>query len=204
MILFLARAHAGMPMVSLTDLATQRLQVLSFFLLILVVSAVVIGQLWNRLTPWPRLSFRRALGLTVLWGLLFHLVLTMISGARELMTPGAWEKDGATYVLGAEAELREQLLAVRQARLERLRDDLWLYAQDHDGAFPDDEFDPTLPPGMFDTTHTTGARFVYLPAARADVGAEVVAYEPGVFGEARWVLRSSGAIALQPIGEILE
>jgi len=26
-------------------------------------------------------------------------VLTMISGARELMTPGAWEKDGAIYRL---------------------------------------------------------------------------------------------------------
>ncbi len=25
------------------------------------------------------------------------VVLTMISGARELMTPGAWQKDGFTY-----------------------------------------------------------------------------------------------------------
>jgi hypothetical protein len=30
---------------------------------------------------------------------LFLLVLTMISGARELMTPGAWEKKGFTYQL---------------------------------------------------------------------------------------------------------
>ena len=35
----------------------------------------------------------------VVWGSLFVLVLTMISGARELMTPGAWKKDGITYVL---------------------------------------------------------------------------------------------------------
>jgi hypothetical protein len=34
-----------------------------------------------------------------LWGLLFLLILTMISGARELMTPGAWEKHGSTYEL---------------------------------------------------------------------------------------------------------
>jgi hypothetical protein len=34
-----------------------------------------------------------------LWGLLFLLILTMISGARELMTPGAWEKHGSTYRL---------------------------------------------------------------------------------------------------------
>ncbi len=40
----------------------------------------------------------------IIWGLLFVLVLTMISGARELMTPGAWEKEGFTYVLAGEAE----------------------------------------------------------------------------------------------------
>ncbi len=37
--------------------------------------------------------------MVVLWGLLFTVVLAMISGARELMTPGAWEKQGATYRL---------------------------------------------------------------------------------------------------------
>ena len=33
-----------------------------------------------------------------------HVVLAMISGARELMTPGAWEKHGATYRLKEEAK----------------------------------------------------------------------------------------------------
>ena len=47
----------------------------------------------------PKLNFWRALGLTVLWGLLFMVVLTMISGGRELMTPGAWDRQGATYKL---------------------------------------------------------------------------------------------------------
>ena len=28
-----------------------------------------------------------------------EIVLTMISGARELMTPGAWERNGVTYRL---------------------------------------------------------------------------------------------------------
>jgi len=51
------------------------------------------------LTWLPRLSFGRALAGVILWGLLFFIVLTMISGARELMTPGAWKKDGATYKL---------------------------------------------------------------------------------------------------------
>jgi hypothetical protein len=44
-------------------------------------------------------SFGRAVAGVFLWGLLFIIVLTMISGARELMTPGAWEKQGVTYRL---------------------------------------------------------------------------------------------------------
>lgn len=44
------------------------------------------------------------MGLVVLWGLLFIVVLAMISGARELMTPGAWEKQGATYRLAGEGK----------------------------------------------------------------------------------------------------
>jgi hypothetical protein len=47
----------------------------------------------------PVLTFGRALALVTLLGFLFVLVLTMISGARELMTPGAWVKDGLKYKL---------------------------------------------------------------------------------------------------------
>ena len=63
--------------------------------------------LWNRLRRdlprLPRLSYKMSVTLVGLWGLLFILVLTMISGARELMTPGAWEPNGATYKLKAPA-----------------------------------------------------------------------------------------------------
>jgi hypothetical protein len=97
-------AGAGMPQVGpmelarytgLSDLAQMRLQNISFFLAVLLLSAWLIRWLWNRLardfTFLPRLGYGKALGLVVLWGLLFVLVLTMISGARELLTPGAWE-----------------------------------------------------------------------------------------------------------------
>src|SRR5438270_1167539 len=94
---------AGMPSVSLSDAASLRLQTISFFLVLFLGSAVVIRWGWNALRTdfprLPRLSYGRALGLVGLWGLLFLLVLTMISGARELMTPGAWKKDGPTYTL---------------------------------------------------------------------------------------------------------
>jgi len=97
-------AWAGMPApIVLTDIARMRFETISFFLLILLVCAGLIQLLWNGLRAGfarlPRLTFLRALALVLLWGLLFIIVLTMISGARELMTPGAWEKDGATYRL---------------------------------------------------------------------------------------------------------
>jgi hypothetical protein len=89
-------ARAGMPSVNLADVARMRVQTISFFLAGLLLSSWVVQLLWNYLrrdfTALPRLTYGKALGVVVLWGLLFVLVLTMISGARELMTPGAWEK----------------------------------------------------------------------------------------------------------------
>ncbi|MEX2173364.1 MAG: hypothetical protein WD872_03320 [Pirellulaceae bacterium] len=71
--------------------------------------------------------------MVALWGLLFVIVLTMISGARELMTPGAWEKQGLTYKLRTEdqpaatvAELRNY--HDRQQKLETLYRHLTLHA----------------------------------------------------------------------------
>lgn len=99
-----APAYAGMPApYSLRDLPRMRLEAISFFLAVLLVSSKLIQLIWNGVrspvsrVPW--LSYPRALGLVVLWGLLFSVVLAMISGARELMTPGAWEQRGATYRL---------------------------------------------------------------------------------------------------------
>ena len=95
-----------MPMYSLTDVATLRLEAISIFLVLILAVTWVVQRLWNfyqRDVPsLPRLSFRGALGFVVVWGLLLQLVLAMIAGARELMTPGAWVKDGAVYRLKAE------------------------------------------------------------------------------------------------------
>jgi hypothetical protein len=98
-----------MPSVTVGELvyfyetAGERLEVISFFLAVLLILALIVQGLWNGLRRdfprLPRLGYFRALGLLLLWGLLFVLVLTMISGARELLTPGAWEKHGPTYKL---------------------------------------------------------------------------------------------------------
>src|SRR5262245_50280559 len=98
-------AMAGMPSFTLTEVGRLRVETISFFLMLLLGSAWLIQWLWNMLCEdfrLPRLSYAKALGITVLWGLLFILVLTMISGARELMTPGAWKKGGVTYRLNIE------------------------------------------------------------------------------------------------------
>ena len=96
---------AGMRVVVLTDLARFRLQSLSFFLLIILVCAWIVQRIWNYL-GWdfprlPKLSYGKALGVTVLWGLLFVIVLAMISGARDLSpaptaVPSAFPAPAAT------------------------------------------------------------------------------------------------------------
>ncbi len=90
------------------NMATHwQLQTLSFFVFAFLMGTKFLQVIWNAARgdfPFlPRLSYRRALSLSLLWGCLFMVVLTMISGARELMTPGAWRKSGWTYQLENEA-----------------------------------------------------------------------------------------------------
>jgi hypothetical protein len=107
-----APALAGMPsplpthvdrVLRLNGTALERLQVISFFLLAFMLCAVAVMLLWNYVRrdfpSLPRATLGRSAAVVFLWGLLFVIVLTMISGARELMTPGAWEKQGFTYKL---------------------------------------------------------------------------------------------------------
>lgn len=103
---------AGMPSIlpdswefetSLNQVILQRLDAISFFVAVFLFSTWGVQGLWNYLArDWqalPRITFARAFSLVLLMGMLFAVVLTMISGARELMTPGAWEKVGWTYKL---------------------------------------------------------------------------------------------------------
>ena len=99
-----APAWAGMPApYTLRELARLRIETISFFLVVMLVCAGLVQFIWNGFRSGfarlPRLTYGKALGAVVLWGLLFSVVLAMISRARELMTPGAWEKQGATYRL---------------------------------------------------------------------------------------------------------
>jgi len=96
-------ALAGMPVISLSDVAALRLSGISFFSALILLAAWCIRFLWNYLRRdfprMPLLDYRHSLALVLLLGLCFNIVLLMISGTRELMTPGAWEKHGTTYQL---------------------------------------------------------------------------------------------------------
>ncbi len=167
-----------------------------------------VQRIWNRLTldfgRLPRLSYRGALAFVVLWGLVFHLVLTMISGARELMTPGAWERDRATYKIRQSLPPSEsdQLRLARRQQLERLRTALWQYAQRNGGSFPRDDYAPGIPESVWTVLDPSGLHYIYVSGSRADATRTPLAFEPGIYGRERFALFTNGEIEALSIEQI--
>jgi hypothetical protein len=213
-------ASAGMPSFTLTDmqraislsnLTRMRLEAISFFLAGLLLSAGIIQTLWNSLrkdlTRLPRLSYGKAFGVVILWGLLFVLVLTMISGARELMTPGAWEKKGLTYRLAQDSsEAVSRQITARYETMERLRLALLELAETHEGLYPEPGPSRTLPKWLEDVPTFPGQRYIYMGGRQYDSefggGETVVIYEGDAFGADRLVLLNTGSILWMPVSEI--
>lgn len=201
---------AGMPSVGLTEIAVMRLSSISFFLLALVLTAFGVQLIWSRLrrdfTGLPELSFAGSFGLVSLWGMLFVVVLTMISGARELLTPGAWEKSGANYRLKQPADWPASNasaiveLSTRREKIRGLYLKLTAYAQDHGGRMPASADDSHLPAEAWDVP-VVAAKYVYVPPASADESQPSIAVallrEPQVFGADRLVLYTDGEIRLE-------
>jgi len=204
-------ALAGMPaplpanperVMRLGDSPIARLQAISFFLLVFLLSALAFRAIWNYLRrdfpTVPRLSYGRAVAGVFLVGLLFVIVLTMISGARELMTPGAWRKQGATYKLAENpgpSDPVQSELAARRQHLERLRTALWQFAATHGGRFPTPAETNVLPSELWQVPSAGGLRYLYVAGRSAGFGPEVLAYEPELDPDVRLVLRMNGDIA---------
>jgi hypothetical protein len=211
-----APAVAGMPSVDLNDMARMRIQTISFFLLGLLLSSKLIQWIWNSLgkdfAVLPRLSYLKALGVVAMWGLLFVLVLTMISGARELMTPGAWEKKGNTYRLKESPQSTppstdDSIENVRYTKLESLRRSLWEYADTHHGQFPKERDTPDIPAERWRLPDVSGLRYLYVPdleAGQKPTGAPrmPLAYEPEYYDSGRLVLFTDGHIGRLQNGEL--
>ncbi len=209
------RVHAGMPSIRLTDIASLRIQTVSFFLVLTLVSAWGIKGLWNGLAKdfprWPKLTYRGALSGTILWGLLFLVVLTMISGARELMTPGAWEKNGFTYQLASQQQPDSPKLAPepvvtdeeRRRSLDALRSALWGHAAAHDAAFPESPESAQFSEDFWRQPGDLDIRYHYVPSRRAGREREVLAFENAVYGDGKqWILYTDGSIETQPVGTV--
>jgi hypothetical protein len=210
-----AIAHAGMPSftaadlprrLALSDLTRARLEAISFFIVVLLVSAAVVQRIWNALRRdferLPRLSYGKACGVVVLWGLLFVLVLTMVSGARELMTPGAWEKQGLTYRLARDrAEAASSVIDARYEAMRRLSDALFRHAEGRSRQFPRSDRPGMLPEPLRGIATYPGQSYVYVGgrAPESDEGLLLespvpVLYEGDALGPDRLVVLSDGTI----------
>lgn len=181
-------AQAGMTVITLTDVAEMRIESLSFFIAAYLLMALFVKLLWNYLAKsfkkLPILNYKRALALALISGLFLYVVLTMISGARELLTPGAWQKKGYGY------KLEEQTAPAidRNTQALQLRDQLWKYAESNNGHFPSSLF--------VESIALTGIHnhFAYLQTANPNKLKNLLAYEINTPATSRLVLLTDGTI----------
>jgi hypothetical protein len=200
-------ARAGMPSFGLSEIGRLRFETISFFLVAFLVCSGFVQRLWNGLRGdfprLPHLSYKRAVMLVGIWGLVFLLVLTMISGARELMTPGAWKKQGLTYKLADQIPApAPEVESPRKLALDRLRAALWHYAEGHGGHFPPDRSAVEIPDEVWRVPDPSGLHYVYVPGQKLDAGPIPLAYEPGLFGPERMVLSVDGGVRTMTLDEI--
>ncbi len=194
----------GMPSLQLTDVGKMRLSTISFFVFVILLSAVGIRWIWNGLRKdfpsLPKLSYRGSLAIVVLWGMVFVVVLTMISGARELMTPGAWEKNGLTYRLSepvADDESdsgtnRSEISVSNNDRIAGLRV-LWrslkAFADAHGGQFPSTAEFLELDSTLLELPGQPGVHYIYRPPVSGETDtAEPLALEPQVYDGPQFAL----------------
>jgi hypothetical protein len=196
-----ASALGGMTSYDLSDTARLRLEDISFFLLLLALCSLGIRALWNGFARdfprLPRLSWGRAAALTALLSLALLLVLSMISGARELLTPQAWRRQGTGYRLNAEASEPQ-----RRQSLEALRVALFAYAREHGGKFPPHDFVPEIPDKLWQSPDGAGTHYIYASGEKAQTGQSMIACEPPAFGDKRFALLADGQIVKLSSDEI--
>lgn len=192
---------AGMTVYDLNDVVRLRLQDISFFAFLLLLATLGVRWLWNYLAKdfsrLPRLSFVRALSLTALLSILMLLILVMISGARELLTPGAWYRQGSHYRPNeaGNSELRQQ-------SLESLRAALMEYAHAHEGHFPPHDYITEIPSRLWQAPDSAGTRYLYFGGQSLSQSNALLACEPLNFGDDRLVLLAGGRIQSMKTAEI--
>jgi hypothetical protein len=198
---------AGMPSFSLTEVAEARLDTISFFLFAFALSALVLRGAWNVLArdfAWmPRLRYPSALAVLVVSGLFVYVALSLIAGARELMTPGAWVRTGSTHRLATpERDPKPWLEAARRTALENLRDNLWEFAAVNEGALPPHRLDEAIPQSNWSGVHPLGEPYGYIPGGRPGEGSRVIVFEPDAYGPFRFALQENGTVVKLTAAEL--
>jgi len=204
-----ATAMAGMPSVNLSDWVSLRLETISFCLVVFLLAAGVVRWLWNLLARdfprLPRLSYGRTLAALALWSAAMGVVLTMIAGSRELLTPGAWQKQGLLYKVAQHAASAPtpdaSRLRQRQEHLRQLQLALWRYAAQHAGQLPA-VGDASIDPALWEVPGLAGMRYGYVAGKTVDDTPGVLAYEPEVFGPLRCVLCTNSELAMVSSAEL--
>ena len=107
--------------------------------------------------------------------MLLGVVLTMIAGARELLTPGAWEKQGLQYKLAGPAKPEQPMGGIKENRdsrcehLAALQKALWAYAATHGGKFPA-ESDAAIKATLWEMPGGGGMHYLYVSGRRPRTG----------------------------------
>jgi hypothetical protein len=188
-----------MPSFTLNEVVRLRIEDISFFVVLLLLTGAGMKFLWNfvfkQFPGFPPLTYWRALGFTTLLGLMMMMVLSMISGARELLTPGAWRKQGISYRLNTIPDN-----ATRLRRIEFLRNALVEYAALRQGKFPPHDWVPEIPERLWQADEQ-GTRFIYLHPKHDTTNALTVC-EPVNFGDPRYAIFANGEIKKIPSDEI--
>jgi hypothetical protein len=207
-------AMAGMPSVTITfsDWGAMRIQTLSFFILILLIAAAVARWLWNSLAAdfptMPRLTYLKSLAGVVLFGLILAVVLTMIAGSRELLTPGAWEKDGRLYKVassnGKPAESPEISPVPTESReqLDQMFAALSDYAAKHEGKFPEKDTIIKMDQALWETPGANGLKYLYVSGLSSTDSDKILVYEPEFSSNSRLVLMTDGKVRSMNSAEI--
>lgn len=194
-------AHAGMTVYGLRDIHRMRFEEISFFLALLVGCAFVLKLLWNHAGKGypavPRLKFLQAFCLALLLGCSMLLILAMISGIREVLTPEAWRHQGTSYRLNSPAQE-----PARRRGLEQLREVLFDYARTHGGKFPAHDYVPEIAGKLWESPDQLGSHYVYSGGLTTNDLDASLAIEPPGFGDRRFVLKVSGQIEATTKSEV--
>jgi hypothetical protein len=198
---FVCSAEAGMTVYGLRDIYRVRFEEMSFFIVLFAACAVFLKFLWNHAVKGfpaiPRLKLRHSFSLALLFGVATLLILTMISGIREVLTPEAWRRQGSSYRLNSSAQE-----PVRRRSLEQLRAALFEYAQNHQGQFPPHDYVPEIADKLWQAPDQLGSHYVYSGGLTTNNSHALLAFEPPNFGDQRLALRASGEIAFLSQAEI--